>query len=67
MDDVAVGSSCAKIGSSGMAMLTVGNALCINGGVPLPVAAANNFEDHVVVCSVTDLPTIKSVGSQKRY
>lgn len=48
-----------------MAILTVGNALCMYGGVPLPVAATNNFVDHRLVSNVTSVPTIKSVESRR--
>lgn len=59
-----VGSTCAKIGSSGDAILTIGNALWPNGGVPIPVATANNFIDPVVVKVVTDIPAVGSLKSR---
>lgn len=39
------GSPCAKIGSSDVAILSVGNALCAKGGASLPVATANDLEN----------------------
>lgn len=56
-----VGSTCVKIGSPGDAILTIGNALCYNGGVPSPVATANDFDDLEVVKLVTDIPAVVSL------